>query len=135
MAQDVLFDSDYLHLSYDDDMGFVWARWKGMTSSDNMKSGTDLYIDAFIKHNTGKVMIDMQEVNGTFTAINDWLVGNWTPRALKAGMKACALIHSADIFTKFAMNKINDQYEKGQKLFGLRLFGNWDEGKDWLNTF
>lgn len=135
MAQEAFFDSDYLTLSFDPDDGYVWAKWKGMPSPDNMKAGTEKYLDAFAEYNTGKIMIDMSTVKGTFTAINDWLVGNWTPRALKAGMKAAAMIHPEDVFTKFAMNKLNDQYEKGPKSFGLRQFGDREEGRAWLKAY
>lgn len=128
------FETDYVTIYFEEKHQVVVARWFKMTSVDNIKHGTDQYLEAMQHYGTTYILADLRQIKGSFTAIGEWLSTDWGPRAYQAGLKAIGMLPSSDIFVKFSLDMINKQYEKGDQLINFRVFTSEEDGFTWLNS-
>ena len=128
------FETDYLVVNSNEEHGVVWAHWHKMTSTDNLITGTDQYIHGVQHYDVPYVLADLRNMQGSFTAIIEWVMTDWSPRAYKAGMKAIALITSSDIFVKFSLKTIDKQYQEGDQRIKFQIFDTPEAGLTWLKS-
>jgi hypothetical protein len=88
-------------------------------------------VKAFSENNTvlGDI-INLTDVRGTFTGINEYLSKEFFPILIKRGCVAFAMVLSNDIFTEFAANSLVKKLGAAE----VQLFNNLNEGEKWVHN-
>lgn len=122
----------FLDVYIDPKNQWIYADWKGVPSVVNVKEGLETILQAIEAHNFGRLLNDNRKLRGTWTGALEWIVNDWTPRAINAGYSAVAFIYSPDVFGKFSVDALLKQTdEKG--VVKQKPFGSMSEAKDWLS--
>lgn len=74
------------------------------------------------------ILMDMREMTGTFTLLNNWVINTLRP-AVDLGLSKAAMVLSEDVFTTFSAS---DALTK-VKLIRLCLFTEKDAAASWLD--
>jgi hypothetical protein len=94
-------------------------------------------LKALAAHRTGKLLADSRRMRAIPQEDQDWLMKDWVPRSVKAGLK-----HSAVVLPKSTLGQMSLQrlslVGTGQKLVstnGSSYFETLEEAKKWLKSF
>jgi hypothetical protein len=133
MISEVLFEESYCMVAYDAEQEWVYVSWRGYQTIEQIKTGMEAQLKAIFSKKCRVSLSDLRQAKGTFTAANDWIEKDWLPRALSGGYRASAMLYSPDVFTKFAMNDLNQRYEKSKPShFDMRYFFDEEPAIEWL---
>lgn len=105
----------------------------------NRADGVDFFdhlIEFSKSHQVLGEISDSIKLTGTFTDVMDYFQGTFFPAMIGQGMKAHAQVHSTDVFSQFAYEKIGDNV---QEVAGGALtmadFEDIEEAKKWIYDF
>lgn len=131
----IYFDESFCTIKYDAEQHMIRAEWRGYPVVDRIKQGMEVYLTIMQNHQCTLLLADLTNSKGTFTAANTWMVEDWMPRALKLGYRKCAMVYSKDLFTRFAMDTLNNTYEQASsKVFQMRYFDEERNALQWLTA-
>ena len=120
----------YLEIETDEKEGLIYAKWKGKTSLDEIKTGSLAYLDVLKECPCSKLISDNTELETSWQPLNDWVEHTWTPRALALNLQYFALVVSPVFFVKVAAvelsQRIGDQLE-------IKTFNNLATARKWLS--
>ena len=83
----------------------------------------------FCQNNTIKGdLIDLSQMKGTFTAINDYLEKEYFPFFIGKGCVAIAIVYSDDVFTQFAVDDILRRTGSAE----MKVFDDMENATHWI---
>jgi len=122
----------YLEVFVDKENQWLYTNWIGTPSAQAIKDGMEVILDAMKQHGITKILNDNRQMKGTWTAIIDWAINDWTPRALKAGYRATGMIYSPDVFGKFSVDSFLKQNK--DSVLQQMPFHSFKEAVEWLRA-
>lgn len=130
----VINKQKYLETYVDLENEWVYANWIGTPTTQQVKDGLDIILKAMQENKIGKILNDNRELKGTWTGALEWIVNDWTPRAIKAGYSAVAFIYSKDVFGKFSVDSLLKQTDENGPV-KQKPFRDMEEAKIWLKMW
>jgi hypothetical protein len=124
------FGNVFLSIEFDNQNKWVYNNWKGYQSYENVMAGANACIEIIQQYKCPCLLNDNRQVVGPWDHATDWIANDWTPRALKAGMKYFA--HVVDKQTLAAMSA-EEMHRKVGTVFEMKVFDNMEAAKAWLN--
>ena len=98
-----LFDTKSGFISYNKEMKLIYARWKGIMESDEMKYGAAKILNLVKEKNALFLLVNQSEIRGSWQETNLWLLKHWFPKIAKSTLHKTAFIYSADSFGKMTL--------------------------------
>jgi hypothetical protein len=126
-----LFGKTFISIEYDHQHKWVYNNWKGYQSYENVVTGANACLEFFIQYKCACLLNDNRQVVGPWDHATDWIATDWTPRALRAGMKFFA--HVVDKQTLAGMSA-EQLHQKIGHVFEMKVFDDIEEAKDWLKN-
>ena len=124
-----IFENSFGKAFYDKNTAMVHESYDGVVNPELavevVQSVKDFGVDNKIKGD----IINLTNVSGTFTGINDYLAEEFFPVLIERGCVAFAMILSNDIFTGFAANSLVKKLGVAE----IQLFNSLKEGTEWVN--
>lgn len=119
--------NDHGVAEYDSSTKMVYFKFSGTFNLESTKELLRIEM-SFVENNPayGSV-VDLSDMEGTFTAMNEFLVQDYFPVIIKLGRKCQSIIVPQDIFTKFAANSIIQKMGS----FTMQTFGDREEAVAW----
>lgn len=125
-----IFGKVFLTVELDKENKWVHNDWVGYLTMDNVKSGALAYLDTIKEAGISCVLNDNSRVLGSWDHSLDWSVNEWTPLAVRAGVKHFALIVSPDSLAEPSASAFSS-FITG---FEARVFSNITDAKAWLRN-
>ena len=124
----------YLELYIDKSNQWVYADWIGTPTVEEVKEGLENILLLFSKYDLGKILHDHRKLKGTWTGAMNWIISDWTPRAVAAGYSAVAFIYSKDVFGKFSVDQLLKLTDE-ESIVKQKPFREIKEAKAWLSSY
>lgn len=135
MNEIIYYDETFCKIIYNESDDVIIGYWKGYQSIEKGKEAFEAYLKVTEETKCPVIIGDLSKIQGSFTNLNDWIEKDWIIRAISKGHKINAMVYSPDIFSKFAMNDLNNRYKQAKNPpVVLRLFDDLDEAKGWVKT-
>ena len=97
----ICYDSPYLTVSWNTTECFTHIEFKRLAEGDNFKIGLDKIIEVLEANQGFKHLGDLRNMRVISLEDQFWGINNWTPRAMKAGLR-----YAANVYPKLAMSQV-----------------------------
>lgn len=122
-------DNPICAVSYEGAIPCLVVQWRGRASSSHIRYVHEYLLRLIEKHRVSKILGDDAALTTIPAADQKWIVGDWMPRAIAAGLKAAASRmpnrHNARTSIKRIMSAVPDG-------LSIRTFESLGEAKKWL---
>jgi len=126
------FGSVCLTVEYDEKAQWVFYQWKGFIRMQDIKTGYNKIIEQVVENNAVAVLADHSQIVGPWNEANDWLINDWTPRALQAGMFYWAINTGNDLFSNISLEMFLSKNSQGQ--YKVQVFEQFSDANKWLSN-
>jgi len=111
--------------------GAIEAKWQGYITAGDVVTASKVYLLLLEKCGCPKVYNDKTEISGDWQQANDWLEFEWTPRAVKAGLRCMAHVYSDNMFSRLSAR---DLYMRLIPNLHIANFNDRETGWEWLKS-
>jgi hypothetical protein len=118
-------------LTLDDTLPGVVVRWKGYATSAELRAVHEQLLEVIKKHRVSKVLGDDTALASVASEDRLWIIENWMPRAVSAGLRVAAAKRSDNYFARVAVTEIENA--RGKPL-QFKVFDALDDAKAWLQA-
>lgn len=124
-----IFENEFGKAFYDKESKIVHESYSGVVNPELAMEVIQAVKKFSETHRVIGDIINLTEVRGTFTGLNEYLSKEFFPVLIERGCVAFAMILSTDVFTEFAANSLVSKLGAAE----LQLFNSLQEGNDWVN--
>jgi hypothetical protein len=119
-----------MYLDKSNDCNYV--QWEGFSSVEDVKLALEEALKLIQGNGCPKIINDTTKSTGPWSGANEWIVTNWSPRALAAGLRKSALILSPNVFSAMSAQQLEEKHD----LNGLEFssFKDKDSALGWFNS-
>jgi hypothetical protein len=114
----------------DADVPCLTVVWKREASSEQLRAVLEKLIELIRQHKISKVLGDDTALPQIQPEDQDWIVRDWMPRAVEAGLKLAANKSPEAYFGRLAVETI----KANQSLLAIRSFEHFEEARRWLKN-
>lgn len=124
----VLYESSFLNISHDNEMGTLSCVWTGFQTDEGIKEAGAIILGIIEEKGVKKILNDNRLVKGSWKDVASWVNEDWFPAIIKAGVTKFAWIYSKDIFARYSAKKAAGNTEI------IKVFENVEDARRWLET-
>jgi hypothetical protein len=133
MTTELLFQESFLDILLDDEMPLLHMNWKGYQSDVSIMTGSERLLELMQQKHVYKVLNDNTNSLGIWLGMVNWLVFNFRPRVMAAGLQCCAHVYGPSRLSRISA-------EAAEALLGpytrqIKGFSTVEEAKAWLRDF
>jgi hypothetical protein len=128
---DNIEDNPICTVSHDADVPCLVVRWKRYANSTQVRYIHECLIRLIRKHRVSKILGDDTDLVNIAAADQHWIVRDWMPRAMAAGLKSAVSIKPRAYFGQTSVNRILSIVPDG---LAIRSFDDYEEGRTWLRS-
>jgi hypothetical protein len=125
------FDLPKCSLKVDTTLPGVVVEWKGYATSTELREVHEQLLELIKKHRVSKVLGDDTSLVSIAADDRLWILENWMPRAIGAGLRVAAAKKSANYFARVAVAEI--ETAMGQHM-QIKMFDTLADAKAWLQA-
>ncbi len=130
MANEKLYVDKWIEIEFDPENNWLYANWQDIQTFESIVNGGTQMLKHTKAKRCSKVLNDNRLVKGTWTFAADYTENEWFPQMVGAGLKHFAWIYSADIFSKFSVDRLKTIQSTGI----IKVFDSIEEGEKWLKN-
>jgi hypothetical protein len=127
-----LFQEDFLEIEHDDEIGCLWADWKGYQTDTSVKTGVNCLIHLMTEHQVYKILNDNTNTLGIWIGVASWLAFNALPRARAAGIKSLAHVYGPSRFSRISFDAA--LLLLNTSVVDIQAFDDVESARLWLKT-
>lgn len=124
------FEAPHILIQWDEVGKIVVVEWRGFFPSDKMRSGAEKVLELIKEKKAAKMLTDTSKSRVVSPEDQNWIVNDWRPRAIKAGIYYMASVVPQDIIAQMAMNRLSTLLKDVETGY----FSTVAEAKAWLAT-
>ena len=125
-------DNPICSLSYDEAARCVTIVWRKYATSAQFRFVHEAMIDLLVQYRAGKILGDDTDLPVVHVEDQNWIVDDWTPRAMAAGLKAVSTSFSLSFFGRLTIASIQTGIAKK---IAIKAFPNIHLARNWLRSF
>ncbi len=127
-----VFERPYVTIHWDKVNNVVIAEWKDFVMGDNAREALDVGLNQVIKTGATRWLSDTRKLGVLTEPDKKWVVNDWFPRALGAGLNLMATVLSEKSVAQLGVSKImkkaaTDQLQQAN-------FETVEDAHEWLIT-
>jgi hypothetical protein len=123
------FDLPTCSLTLDTSLPGVVVQWKGYATSAELRAVHEQLLDLINKHRVNKVLGDDTSLVSIAGEDRLWILENWMPRAISAGLRVVAAKRSENYFARVAAAEIETAMEQRLQ---IKMFDALEDARAWL---
>jgi hypothetical protein len=131
MSSEVYSDEPWLSIRWDAERRCVYAEFKGFATSIEFRASTTNVINAIRDKHATRLISDNRRLEALSDNDQLWLRDEWTPLAVKAGLKRIAVVLAPTGLGRFASQNVLSQI--GNIKFVTHTFDSPDEALTWIS--
>jgi hypothetical protein len=124
-----LGDNPVCTVRYHRDVPCISVQWKAYATSSQLRYIHECLIRLLEKHGVSKILGDDAGLVGIAVADQRWILQDWIPRAMAAGLKSAVCIKPRAPFGQTCVNRIVSSLPPD---LAVRSFDGLEEGLSWL---
>lgn len=128
----ILYQEEFLEIEQDDELGCLWADWRGYQTDTSVKTGADCLIHLMKEHQVYRVLNDNTNTLGIWMGVASWLVFDALPRARAAGMTSLAHVYGPSRFSRISFEAA--LLLLNSSLTDIQAFDDVESAKQWLKS-
>jgi hypothetical protein len=118
------------NIYFDKEIDSVVMVWKGYSTSEQFREGTELMLNELIHNGASKVLGDVREMVLIGMEDQRWLETRFLPRAIKYGFKQIAIVRPNSYFNKVAIESVS--YKVDREKISIQFFETREDAVRWL---
>lgn len=122
--------SEVYNIYFDQALDSVVMVWKGYSTSEQFREGTELMLNELITNGSSKVLADLREMILIGMDDQKWLETRFLPRAIRFGFRQIAIISPNSYFNRVAVESVS--YKVDKEKISIQFFDSWEEAVGWL---
>ena len=130
MDSTILQEKRDFQLSYAVDVPCVVMAWRGYHDSASFRAHNEQVLEFVAERRASKMLCDIR----TFVLIGatdqEWLNASWLPRAMRAGLRTCAIVTPTFYFNRVAVRSVADRVDS--TALRIEYFDSAEAARDWL---
>ncbi|HVJ92515.1 MAG TPA: hypothetical protein VM580_22090 [Labilithrix sp.] len=136
---EVSFENRFVILYWNEAEGWVGTCWKKVrlgddwTAANTVRESLELGLDLIRKKGTSRWLSDSRDMAVMPPDVQEWLTGDWWPRALSAGFRWLGILLPQSALAKMAIDVTLPEGEEGPQS-ETRYFAEVDAAKSWLRS-
>jgi hypothetical protein len=119
----------FLTIAYDAQNEWMYGNWSGYQTLESVQQGANTYLGIVAEHKCPYLFNDNRLVAGPWSLATEWLVQDWSPRAVALG-----LTHFAHVISPEAMARLSAENLRF-RLRGylqMQIFEEAQKAAEWL---
>ncbi|WP_275882813.1 hypothetical protein [Halorhabdus sp. BNX81] len=108
MAMEVIEETDWYRIEYDDDLDALIHTWTMFSNGEQFREGANALYEALKEYDVSKEIIDTREVKAHDEEDKQWLQEEWIPKMVDAGMEYSANVHRESVIAEMDMQETVD---------------------------
>lgn len=120
----------YYIAEYNKEKNYIYSNWRGFVTIEEVIAGCNMCIEALKAFSCPYLLNDNSRLYGPWQDANDWIVKDWAPRAIDAGLKFFAHVISPNLFVEVSARDMEARFESVD--FTIRLFEDKAKAEIWL---
>jgi hypothetical protein len=118
-------------VSYDPDIPCLVVKWKQYATSTQLRYIHECLVRLIKTHRVSKILGDDMDLVSIAAIDHNWIVHNWMPRAIAAGLKSAASIKPRAHFGQISVDRILSIVPVG---LAIQSFDNFEAARNWLRN-
>ena len=118
----------YLTIETDHDNRWILVDWQGYLTAENIKSGARAYTATLAESGFSCVLNDTRSVLGPWDHSMNWVLNEWVPSAVRAGLRHFAMVSNPNSFAGSSAASFYAQLTA----FHAEVFDNLEDAQSWL---
>lgn len=127
----LLFETDIVSVYHNIKDNWIYAKWSGRVTLEKHINGYEQMLPYFKKKHCHKYLEDNTNISGIFIEVTEWIVNDFAPRAIEAGLEDIALVYSRDQYSRLSDDSI---ISKLPLQIICIAFNNIDIAQEWLRS-
>jgi hypothetical protein len=133
MASPLLFHESFLDIILDEETPCLHLDWKGYQTDASIKTGCEQLLVFMKAHQTYKILNDNTHALGIWISVTKWLVFDFRPRAMEAGLQCCAHVYGPSRLAQISAEAARMLLEPFTE--EIKGFTNIADAKAWLRNY
>jgi hypothetical protein len=126
------YDNPICKLSYNRNVNCIEVVWRKYATSPQLRYVYELILCMLVQYSVSKILGDHTDLPIIHAEDQRWIVEQWLPRALAAGLKAAASVVSTTFFGQVAIGAIQSMLAREVQ---VRNFRDVHSARRWLKDF
>ena len=126
------YDNPICKLSYNKNVNCIEVVWRKYATSPQLRYVYELILCMLVQYSVSKILGDYTDLPIIHAEDQRWIVEQWLPRALAAGLKAAASVISMTFFGQVAIGAIQSALAREVQ---VRNFRDVQSARRWLKDF
>jgi hypothetical protein len=118
---------EFLHLTRTEN--YIEAKWQGYITADDVVAAGEAYLSVMQHRPCPKLLNDKSDVTGDWIDANAWLVYEWLPQVVEAGLRCMTHVYSKDMFSQISMRDLSSRISPHLQ---ISTFTDRDQAIKWL---
>jgi len=119
-------------ISLDESVPCLSVKWKRYATSDQLRFVLENIIHLLKQHRLSRILGDDAAIPVIHASDQEWIVKNWFPRAIAAGLKVSATRVPDEYFGQLTTSSVQS---KVPAPVVIRSFSELTEAREWLRSF
>lgn len=132
MQRELHEETDLYRLEYDPDIDAVLFTWKNFASGENFRRGAEAIYEYFSELDTKKVLVDTSGIKAHADEDGEWLLENWTPRMIDAGMEFNCVVYPESVIAQ--MDRESLEADLSQLDYNTLWTADMNEARNYLKN-
>jgi len=108
----------------------VEMEWQGYSSDEAFRVGTERMLSLLIENQSTRVLADLSNMKLISLRSREWILQDFLPRALNAGLRVMAFVRSEDYYNQLSIGTV--VYEIDPAQLTVEYFYHRSEAERWL---
>jgi hypothetical protein len=124
-----LADNPICAVSLDDDVPCICVQWRGYATSAQFRFVHECLIGLIERNRISKILGDNTALVSVTSEDQDWIISDWTPRAIAAGLRLAASKSPKGYYGRTSVDRIQAFISPQLR---IRSFDNLADARTWL---
>lgn len=127
------FDTKCMSVQWDEVERCVQLRWKGFAQGDEYRTGMNKVLELLTARKASRWLIDAREMSVVTQTDQGWMMRDWRPRAIAAGLKKVAVVMPSSAIAQMSIHRMeNNLKDPTDQVIATAYFPSTDEARAWL---
>jgi hypothetical protein len=131
-ARDAVYlDAPYLSIRWESGGPWLFVEWRSWARSPEFRAAYEVILVAMRENRASKLLIDLRKTRVLAAEDQQWLVEDWGPRSVQAGVRSMAVIIPERALENTILESIDNRIPT--TMLEIRYFGTPAEARAWLS--
>ncbi len=120
---------NFLTITYDAENCWVYNNWYGSQTLESVMQGAEACLKVLADHKCAYLLNDNRLVAGPWSQATEWIVTDWTPRAVATGLTHFAHVISPESLARLSAENMHHRIRGA---FQMQIFEEAYKAEEWL---